>query len=432
LTLAYSFSAKAPRVIPSAIIGFSINPTHPHYATIRENGMLEITDYHTSALVGSYLIPLPFQDINDLDPTGFHVGDISYSPDGELIAVSINDISTSGMIYLVDWRANSIQPVDDQVNLHRIVDMSWNIDGNRLVVASIDGGADQLIISDVAIVNIDSEQIEQILANMARVDNQAWTVVAWSPLDIIAYANNTTLVFWDTNADAVLMSTTTSVDTHDAVWSPGGHHLATLSSDRTLQIWEVNSDLSAPVRVMSLNAENFLSNDMQWIDDTLLAVNVWTDIQIWNTSTAVLEKSIETDHFIMGMGTLNTNEFAFAGPELINIFPLTDIRDIAPPTPAAGADQTLSADASGNALVTLDGSASMDPDGTIVSYVWSINGEEIAGQDTATPTATTSAPGFGPGFQYDLTYRLVVTDDDGATSSAEFRLCSPSCSSGPQ
>ena len=134
----------------------------------------------------------------------------------------------------------------------------------------------------------------------------------------------------------------------------------------------------------------------------------------------------------MGMGTLNTNEFAFAGPELINIFPLTDIRDIAPPTPAAGADQTLSADASGNALVTLDGSASMDPDGTIVSYVWSINGEEIAGQDTATPTATTSAPGFGPGFQYDLTYRLVVTDDDGATSSAEFRLCSPSCSSGPQ
>ena len=48
------------------------------------------------------------------------------------------------------------------------------------------------------------------------------------------------------------------------------------------------------------------------------------------------------------------------------------------PTANAGADQILTADAQGNALITLDGSASTDSDGTIVSYVRTKNGVEIA------------------------------------------------------
>ncbi len=79
-----------------------------------------------------------------------------------------------------------------------------------------------------------------------------------------------------------------------------------------------------------------------------------------------------------------------------------------PPTPTAGADQTLSADASGNALVTLDGSASTDPDGTIVSYVWTDSGGvEIATGATAQVTLPVG----------EHTITLTVTDDDGASAT---------------
>jgi hypothetical protein len=90
---------------PPAIIGFSISPTRPHYATIRENGLLEITNYQTSTVIGSYFVPLPGQDITNLISIGYQVRDISYSPDGNLIAASIADISSRGMIYLVEGGA---------------------------------------------------------------------------------------------------------------------------------------------------------------------------------------------------------------------------------------------------------------------------------------------------------------------------------------
>ena len=59
-----------------------------------------------------------------------------------------------------------------------------------------------------------------------------------------------------------------------------------------------------------------------------------------------------------------------------------------PPTAAAGPDQTVvDADGDGTEVVTLDGSGSTDPDGTIVSYGWTENGVPLggAGGGGATP-----------------------------------------------
>ena len=73
---------------------------------------------------------------------------------------------------------------------------------------------------------------------------------------------------------------------------------------------------------------------------------------------------------------------AGAGPEDI---PLPDAPTVTvvltgvPPVADAGADQWVEdAGGSGDEDVTLDGSGSFDPDGTIVSYSWAENGEEIA------------------------------------------------------
>lgn len=79
-----------------------------------------------------------------------------------------------------------------------------------------------------------------------------------------------------------------------------------------------------------------------------------------------------------------------------------------PPTADAGPDQTVTdADNSGSEDVTLDGSASTDSDGTIVSYSWTENSVEIA-------------TGVNPTVAFDVgahTVTLTVTDDEGATGT---------------
>ncbi len=79
-----------------------------------------------------------------------------------------------------------------------------------------------------------------------------------------------------------------------------------------------------------------------------------------------------------------------------------------PPVADAGADQTLTdVDDSGAEDVTLDGSASTDADGTIVSWSWAVDGTEIATGEMATVS-------FDVGV---TTVVLTVTDDGGATGT---------------
>ncbi|MFQ5482971.1 MAG: PKD domain-containing protein, partial [Nitrospinaceae bacterium] len=79
-----------------------------------------------------------------------------------------------------------------------------------------------------------------------------------------------------------------------------------------------------------------------------------------------------------------------------------------PPVANVGPDQTVS-DAGGNGvvIVTLDGSASSDPDGGTVSYEWKEGAAVLGATAVITPTFA-----VGP-----HTVTLTVTDSGGATSS---------------
>ena len=93
-----------------------------------------------------------------------------------------------------------------------------------------------------------------------------------------------------------------------------------------------------------------------------------------------------------------------------NVIPMAD----------AGDDQTVDS----GAMVTLDGSGSMDSDGTIASHAWervrgtSRESVTLNGATTASPTFTADSVAAGTA---DVThvFELVVTDDDGAESVAD-------------
>jgi len=79
-----------------------------------------------------------------------------------------------------------------------------------------------------------------------------------------------------------------------------------------------------------------------------------------------------------------------------------------PPTADAGDDRTVTdADGDGIETVALDGTGSTDPAGTIVSYVWTAGGSQIA-------TGASTAAAFPVG---TTTVTLTVTDDGGATGA---------------
>jgi len=84
-----------------------------------------------------------------------------------------------------------------------------------------------------------------------------------------------------------------------------------------------------------------------------------------------------------------------------------------PPVADAGPDQTVTdTDDSGMEDVTLDGSASTDGDGMIVSWSWTVGGQEIATGEM--PTVALAVNTYA--------VNLTVTDDGGATGTDEVMI----------
>lgn len=120
---------------------------------------------------------------------------------------------------------------------------------------------------------------------------------------------------------------------------------------------------------------------------------------------------------VTGTALTATHTYADAGDYTISLTVTDDanaattvtrsVTVTAPPNqvPAASFEATVN-----GSKVTVDGSASSDPDGTIAGYSWDF-GDTTAAQTGASATHTYAEAG-------DYTVTLTVTDDDGATATA--------------
>ena len=132
----------------------------------------------------------------------------------------------------------------------------------------------------------------------------------------------------------------------------------------------------------------------------------------WDTpNPSFIAPEVDSDEDLVFELTVYDDAFLTPATDTVTITVLNATPNT-PPVADAGRDQTVDE----NMVVTLDGSASRDSDGTIVSYTWSqISGTpvNISGADSA--RATFQAPEVS--VDTTLVFQLRVEDDDGVTAT---------------
>ena len=112
---------------------------------------------------------------------------------------------------------------------------------------------------------------------------------------------------------------------------------------------------------------------------------------------------------------LVTDDDGATDTDTIDVGVLAEVVTNQPPVARAGADQTVD----GGIVVVLSGTASSDPDGSIVDYDW----DQLSGTNVSiSGSGNVQAGFFSPAQTVDdqvLVFRLTVTDNDGATGTDE-------------
>jgi hypothetical protein len=142
----------------------------------------------------------------------------------------------------------------------------------------------------------------------------------------------------------------------------------------------------------------------------LTAGGVLTDINACiNTGTKLFALAIKMDTETGPTTWSQIDAYTESSPPTLTLVigvPATNV----PPIADAGPDQNVDE----GDVVTLDGTGSTDPDGTISAYLW----EQIAGISVTLSSTTASQPTFtapAVAFPSSLQFRLTVTDNNAAT-----------------
>ena len=185
------------------------------------------------------------------------------------------------------------------------------------------------------------------------------------------------------------------------------NNFLTTSGDSEIDLWffEVGDQIESTEISISKDGTSWVSVDS--IGGSTSGIDI----------DAYLDSGVELGgkYYYVKMTDLNErkSEQPYAGADIDSVAALSNAAN---PIAISGPDQTV---AQGD-VVTLDAMASYDPDGFLITYLWT----QVPGTDEVTLSnktnvqATFIAPTVAPGGQ-SLVFRITVTDSDGLQSSAD-------------
>ena len=254
--------------------------------------------------------------------------------------------------------------------------------------------AGQLLTFDVGATDIDGDPLSYSAENLPSfgiltANNNGTATLAFQPSanDVGTYSIIVSVSDGKGGSDSQVVEIT--------VVSPNGAPTANAGADQTVTDADDNG-----------SEEIALDGSASADGDGEIASYVWTDngtqIATGVNPTVTLSVGVRTITLTVtdNDGAIDTDEVIIAVNSPAN----------QSPTANAGVNQSIEdTNNDGSEAVTLDGSASSDADGTIASYVWTENGNQVA--TGVAPTITLAVGSH--------TITLTVTDDDGATANDE-------------
>ncbi len=237
----------------------------------------------------------------------------------------------------------------------------------------------------------------------ANIDPDAVDEIAWNVEDnLLAIAGANEVQVWDVNSTPSLSySFTLDGLIQDVEWSSDSTQLIVGNHDSQVYIWQQNQLVSI------LNAHTESVDRVAWEADRIVSGASDGTARVWDATTGQLTSTLQA-----GLYTTSRKAIALSedGNKLAYADEQAHLKIIQFPTANPGSDQTTTdTDNDGSEFVTLDGTASTDPDGTIDTYEWLENGVVIA--EEANPQVVLAAG--------EHTITLKVTDNDGLVDMAE-------------
>lgn len=385
---------------PDTITRFTLSPDGSRYATGHQDRTIRIWDAVSHEI--GLIIP-DDQEVSVIDADIYRISDLQFSPDNTLLAVSFPAGFDRGGNVLIFNVSTGDLVIEFGVNSAHI--LAWKPDGSQLAARTSLG----LVGSTEAYITVWDMVTEE---RLVRLDIPSGSILglAWSPDgERLAGLDGQRVVLWDTDTWTEILWFPMDEPGMAVVWHEDSDRLAAADEFGNVYVWNASSG-QRELTLLSGNQENPSRERIAWDSEQGIVVSATDRLVGWDADSGEQLFIIDSPR-VAGLGWLPNGDVIYASASLPMaqvVSPFAEGKPIAD----AGTDQTLTADGSGFATVTLDGSASFDPDGEIVSYVWTLDDVEIA---TGVNPQVTLSVGIH-------TITLTVTDDDGLTDSDEVTI----------
>ncbi|MEQ8673710.1 MAG: PKD domain-containing protein [Aggregatilineales bacterium] len=324
--------------------------------------------------------------LEDLNGANCQITSVDWSPDGTMIVAT--DLRNLHM-----WDANTGELLPElTIEGYAIVTARWSPDSSYIAYHDLRGA-------------IQIEHIQGMDTGYSGIVPIGGSEIVWSPdgtriATSLVSDNDNLIHIFDLQSKMEIQTIESTGIVSDLDWNPDGTQLIGVVSDASTQIWDIES------REMLVRIEpNGFPQDIAWdtTGENFATISRDGVVRIWNGTTGQQLTEIQTANFLTTLKWSPNGTQLVAGGD-----PNSPLNLLSLPSASAGGNQSVNdLDTTNQVDIILDGSASTDSDGTIVSYVWTENGVEIA--TGATPTVELAVGTH--------TITLTVTDNYGLTGS---------------